>query len=66
MIKDRHFEIFSDLLWLSLRLILESYRFEMTAGELSFQNDRPVFLFEMIDADRHFEMNLIDYFLIYI
>lgn len=64
MTKDSRFEIFSDLSQVSLRLISENYLFEMSAEGLSFRNDRPVFLFEMIDADRHFEMILIDYFLI--
>ena len=65
MINDSRFEIISDLSLIPLRSISENYRFEMSAEGLSFRNDRPVFLFEMIDADRHFEMILIDYFLIH-
>ena len=64
MTKDSRFEILSDLSQVSIRLYSENYRFEMTAEELSFRNGRPVFHFEMIDADRHFEMILIDYYLI--
>ena len=59
---DSRFEIFLDLSQVSLGSISENYRFEMTAEGLSFQNDRPVFHFEMIDSDRHFEITLIDYF----
>ena len=62
MKKDSRFEIFSDLSQVSLRSISENYRFEMMPVELSFRNGRPVFHFEMIDADRHFEITLIDYF----
>ena len=62
MTNDSRFEIFSDLSQVSLRSISENYRFEITPVELSFRNDRPVFRFEMIDADRHFEITLIDYF----
>ena len=62
MTTDSRFEIFSDLSQVSLRSISENYRFEITPVELSFRNDRPVFRFEMIDADRHFEITLIDYF----
>ena len=64
MTNDSRFEILSDLSQVSLRLYSENYRFEMTPEELSFRNDRPVFRFEMIDSDRHFEMIRIDYFLI--
>ena len=62
MTNDSRFEIFSDQSWVSLRLISENYRFEMSAEGLSFRNDRPVFRFEMIDSYRHFEMIRIDYF----
>ena len=62
MTNDSRFEIFSDMSQVSLRSISENYRFEITPVELSFRNDRPVFRFEMIDADRHFEITLIDYF----
>ena len=62
MTNDSRFEIFSDLSQVSLRSITENYRFEMMPVELSFQNDRPDFHFGMIDADHHFEMNLIDCF----
>ena len=65
MTNDSRFEILSDLSQVSLRSISEKYRFEMSAEGLSFRNDRPTFLFEMIDSDRHFEMILIDYFLIH-
>ena len=53
MINDSRFEIISDLSLIPLRSISENYLFEMT-GE--------IFRCEMIDADRHFEMILIDYF----